>query len=89
MGSKARCARCWREFDSESDSCLSRDLFLKIIYSLYHVESHRDSDASIAYEAMDSSGDLKKDAVFQSTCSCKSNSVRVMCVGSVGVCVRT
>ena len=63
-----------------------RDLFLKKFYSLYRVELQRDCDAPVAYGAVDGSGDLKKDAVFISACSCRSDCVRVVCVVCV-VCV--
>jgi hypothetical protein len=44
-----------------------------------------DCDALVVYEAIDGVGDLKKDTVFQFACSCRSNCVRVVCVGCAWV----
>ena len=67
------------------ESCLSPGFIPKIIYILYRVEPQRDCDARVAYGVMEGPGNLKKTAVVQSACCCRSNCVCVVCVWYVWV----
>jgi hypothetical protein len=46
----------------------------QIICSLSHVKSQRDYDVSVIYGVLFGSGDLYKDVVFGSVCSCRDES---------------
>jgi hypothetical protein len=70
------------------DYVFDRDLFLKIIYSLYRVEPHKELWRDRRLRSHRWPRWSKKDMVFQSVYSCRSSCVRVVYMSSVGVCVR-
>ena len=51
---------------------------LNNLHCLARLELQRDCDAPVAYRALEVSGDLWKDAVFVSVCSCRSDCTRMV-----------
>jgi hypothetical protein len=65
---------------------LTRSGVSQIIYSLSRVEPQIDYDVPVIYGVLYNSGDLYKDVVFGSVCSCKIVCMRIVCVSGVCVC---
>jgi hypothetical protein len=64
---------------------LTGNSVFQIICRLSRVEPQRDYNVPVIYGVLYDSGDLYKDAVFGSVCSCRTVCTRLVCVN--GVCV--